>query len=176
MRLDVQVIEVGPSFWDRDLKLCEIHEDWPLAGLEQFCSTHVPAARPRSRVRQTSTEQARQPNPGAHLDAGISWHGSRAAGAELGEAWELESSRFRPHRKTKKLTVQASRCSRLDRLEILDQIPLFSITQFQTEVLVIVVNDRLQRRETPIMIKAALVDFLGVPKGAQGCGTITPIG
>ena len=54
----------------------------------------------------------------------------------------------------------------LQGFEVLHQIPLLIGGQPQLEMTVVMVHDRIQRGESPVVIEAALVDFLCVEEGA----------
>ena len=50
----------------------------------------------------------------------------------------------------------------LNRLQVLDQLTLLCGRQLEFQVVVVVVDDRLEGREPAVVVEAALVDLLGI--------------
>src|SRR5688572_5961773 len=54
-----------------------------------------------------------------------------------------------------------------DRFQIFDQVAFLLFGQVQTQMIVIMLDNIIERREPAIMIEAAFVDFIRVPQGPQ---------
>jgi hypothetical protein len=60
-----------------------------------------------------------------------------------------------------------STCRVLQRSQVLDEFALLFCTQLQFEVIVIMVHDSVERRESSVMVEAALVNLLRVEQRSQ---------
>ena len=62
-----------------------------------------------------------------------------------------------------------------DRLQILDQIRFLLLAQGCLKVIVVVIDYVGERHKSSIVVKAALVDFLRIPKSSQFCCHVSVI-